>query len=285
MKCEEKLRNHVEQLCMYEKGRHHSVAGSLEHARSYIGEALRASCGRVRYHDWTVNGVGRKNIIGSGNSDAMPRVIVEAHYDTVPGTPGADDNASSVATLLCLSEQLGKAGLAVEFAVIDAEEPPYFGTKHMGAYHYSQELEGSDTMVIVLEMLGFYTETGSAGLVPANLVQFENRVEVESIVAVYPQAQAKARAFGQLMADSCALKTHTVATRERSLMAYCDAYHYLDAGLQTVLVTDTGMLRNPYYHSRFDSADTLDFEKMGQVLNGLSSAISSFLELPGGEHH
>ena len=102
------------------------------------------------------------NISGLNKTKAM--LILGAHYDTVAGSPGADDNASAVAGLLEIARLVSKskASSEIQFVAFALEEPPVFRTKNMGSYHYAQMLKKSRQKIlgmICLEMIGYFLNT------------------------------------------------------------------------------------------------------------------------------
>ena len=115
-----------------------------------------------------------ENVVAAldGADSAAGIIVVGAHYDTVPQTPGADDNASGVAVLLELARLLGARPLnrGLRFVAFANEEPPHFLTKDMGSlYHARRSAERGDviSLMISLEMLGYYSsEPGSQGYPP-----------------------------------------------------------------------------------------------------------------------
>ena len=52
-------------------------------------------------------------------------------------------------------------------------------------------------------------------------------------------------------------------------VSFSDHYQYWDQGFPAIMVTDTAFLRNHDYHTKADTADKLDYQKMSVVVNGL----------------
>lgn len=65
-----------------------------------------------------------QNIIVRPLNNDGPKLVIGAHYDAFPGSPGANDNASGMAVLLALAQELSRSGCdkAVELVFFDAEE-------------------------------------------------------------------------------------------------------------------------------------------------------------------
>ncbi len=82
-------------------------------------------------------GHGRsRNVVGIYDSPSDCLHVLVAHADSVPPSPGADDNASGVGTLVALAPRLSAIGPACDVWLIatGAEERPYTGQPdHLGA--------------------------------------------------------------------------------------------------------------------------------------------------------
>ena len=138
----------------------------LNKAADHIESSLRASGCLVSRQAFTYKGVTYYNVIGEvkgSNPGKKEVLIIGAHYDTVIGTPGADDNASGVAGLLELARltALGPAERTIRFVAFSLEEPPAFGTRNMGSYVYAERIAQEDVKVygmIALEMIGYFCE-------------------------------------------------------------------------------------------------------------------------------
>ncbi len=102
-----------------------------------------------------------------GSRPAQGEVIVGAHYDTVAGTAGANDNATGVAATLELARLMKESRLpnTVRFLLFANEEPPYFQTVSMGSRVYARHLRHENVRVsamISLETIGFYSDAQGA---------------------------------------------------------------------------------------------------------------------------
>ena len=98
--------------------------------------------------------------MGPATTGASAYYVVGAHYDTVPGTPGADDNASAVAVMLELSRRVQQHRLKAPglFAAFTLEEPPAHLTSHQGSRTFVRQCQSQGDRVlgaIVLEMVGY----------------------------------------------------------------------------------------------------------------------------------
>jgi hypothetical protein len=150
---EPNLRAHVENLALTPR-----VPGSREHsdACGYIESQLRL----FGYEPHRVPGArdGGVNVHANLGNQHKPLFIVGAHYDTVVGSPGADDNASGVAALLEVARAYSRMTprMCVEFVAYDLEESGLLGSHE----HCGQLLRDKADVVgmLSLEMLGFTGE-------------------------------------------------------------------------------------------------------------------------------
>lgn len=139
-------------------------------ARSYIVGRM-AEVGLEPYADgfeipYEVGGRSFVNLAGllPGSSPGLAPVLLGAHYDTVPGCPGADDNGAAIAGLLAATEALRGAELerTVLVAFFDAEEPPYFLSPAMGSIHFhARQCVTPVHCAIILDLIGHDVPVGS----------------------------------------------------------------------------------------------------------------------------
>lgn len=163
----ERLGRTIRTLSMDLGERRVDLPGTLERARDYLKEQLAergVPLGRIELEDVGPDGLHAENIVVRlGGAQSGPLVVVGAHYDSAPGTPGANDNASGVAVLLELAGRLAAkptAG-AVRLVFFANEEPPYFQQPGMGSrFHAARSKARGDPIVAMLslETLGYYTD-------------------------------------------------------------------------------------------------------------------------------
>ena len=99
------------------------------------------------------------NLIGSRRPEEI--ILVGAHYDSVSGAPGANDNGSGIAAMLELSRLSKTANPArtVRFLAFVNEEPPFFFTELQGSRVYARVARQRDDdirLMIALETIGYY---------------------------------------------------------------------------------------------------------------------------------
>ncbi|MFC6022557.1 M20/M25/M40 family metallo-hydrolase [Plantactinospora solaniradicis] len=301
---EGRLRRHVERLDA-PRGRHHA-APEMHRAESYVVGELERVGWRVRRRAFTVPGdaIAGANLFATppiGDSVRSPdpagrtsmgetTVLIGAHLDTVPGSPGADDNASGVACLLELARLLPAYGLArdVRLAVFDEEETGLHGARALAG-----ELTGPDRpgAVMVFECIGYYSAHADTQVLPsgAGLVYPGQRRRIRqrgwrgdwTLVAYRQSAVRLARLFGECLAHLAGPGT-AVLTRDAldlplagpllrryvpatEHFARSDHQPFWDVGVPAIQITDTADFRNPHYHQPSDTPETLDYTRIADI--------------------
>ena len=160
-----RLEKHVQYLSHEIGERNLDRVASMKTTTDYIRGELAQLGYSVDEQNYIVAGQSASNLEaqlpGASASEAI--VIVGAHYDSVTGTVGADDNASGVAAVFELARILKETRLrrTVRFVFFANEEPPYFQTDTMGSFVYAHELHSKGIRVsamISLETIGFYSD-------------------------------------------------------------------------------------------------------------------------------
>ena len=279
MVLEDALRAHVFSLAGELGERHPGQHQSLEKARDYVVGRLRAYGWEPELQEYRAGGMNCQNI-WCERGEGPAGIIVGAHYDTVPGTPGADDNASGVAALLELARLLRSKALngRIAFAAFSTEEPPYFATPEMGSSVCAKGLKSKFDGMICLEMLGCYkTQPGSQSYPPLLKYFFRDRADFISLVS-----DLSSRAFlGRVHA---ALKPRLDIPLEKASLPswvrgvdFSDHRSFSARGIPAVMLTDTAFYRNKNYHQPSDRPETLDYRTMASLTESLASALEELL--------
>ncbi|MBD1829482.1 M28 family peptidase [Microcoleus vaginatus GB1-A2] len=206
----------------------------------------------------------------------LPPIVIGAHYDTAPGSPGADDNATGVAVLLELARDIASAPLKypVQLVAFDMEEYGYLGSSHHAA-KYKQQQE-SIRLMISLEMLGYCNHNPNSQSYPAGLKYFYpnsgNFIALIGTLRTVPDLinlSGKIRKSGQ--------PCEWLPVPNRGLIVpdtrRSDHVPFWDNGYPAIMVTDTANMRNPHYHRESDRIETLDLDFLAGVCQGLVEAI------------
>ncbi|MEG4117721.1 M20/M25/M40 family metallo-hydrolase [Microcoleus sp. N9_B4] len=279
MNLKERLHSHLIQI-VRDRNPYLASQGHF-YAQQYIREQL-AQWGTVEIDDFSVRGRIHHNFIldlppfDQASKKGLPPIVIGAHYDTVPGTPGADDNATGVAVLLELARHIASRPLKypVQLVAFDMEEYGCFGSSHHAA-KYKQQQE-SIRLMISLEMLGYCNHNPNSQSYPAGLKYFYpnsgNFIALIGNLRTVPDMinlSGKIRKSGQpcewLPVPNRGL---IVADTRRS-----DHAPFWDNDYPAIMVTDTANMRNPHYHQESDRIETLDLDFLAGVCQGLVEAI------------
>lgn len=255
---------------------------SLERTADFIASEFREYGYPAHYQSFDIDGNTYHNIVAELNGSGRPEkiIVIGAHYDTVTGTPGADDNASGIAVLLELARllQSGSFDRSLQFVAFSLEEPPFFRTKNMGSYRYALKLrEGKKAIdgMICLESIGYFSDTPGSQLFPLPLFRwfFPDRGNFITFVSDHRARNFLRRTLKAFQKGSD-LPLQSLSTLPIVPGAdFSDHASFWKLGYRAIMVTDTALFRNPNYHGRGDSHDTLDYVRMSLVVEGLRSAI------------
>ena len=254
----------------------------LNQAAEYISCHFKEYGYHVKEQSFVYRGSTYRNIIGSvpGLNKKEEIVVIGAHYDTVAGSPGADDNASAVAGLLEIARLISKSGAvsAVQFVAFALEEPPVYRTKNMGSYHYAQMLKKSRQKIlgmICLEMIGYFVDSPRSQEYPLPFMERKFPTKGNFIAAV---GNLRSRKFTKMVKKGFKEGTDIPIFSYNALpivlgIDFSDHWSFYKFGYRAVMITDTAFYRNPYYHTESDTYETLDYERMAKVVHGVKAAI------------
>jgi hypothetical protein len=261
----------------------------MQKAMVYIVESFTKNYYEVEKQWIVINGQPMANIIaekkGTGDSDKI--VVIGAHYDTVPGSPGADDNATGVAAVLELARIFGESDTpyTIRFVAFANEEHPGMDQKTMGSYTYAagcRERKEEIVAMLSLEMLGCYSEVEGSQHYPepfnlfyptkGNFIGFVGNASSKNLVK---QVVTEFRRSAQFPSEGVAAPD-SIRDVSRS-----DHWGFWQFGYPALMVTDTSNFRYEHYHSARDTPDRLDFERFTKVVAGLTHVVS---ELAGRKH-
>jgi hypothetical protein len=275
------LRDTVEYLSTLDPPRSYNHIESVEKVSEYIFNKMNSSGLKPEYQEISVMGNRYRNIIAHIGPVNAPVIIIGAHYDVAGDQPGADDNASAVSGLLEAARLLfpyrERLKVRISFISWCLEEPPFFGTKEMGSYFHAKSLFYSDRDIlgaISLEMIGYYIEEPASQKYPVGLMK-----------AFYPEKGNFIAVVGNLKSGPLVkkLKKHmrhasidvisVIAPGFFGGISLSDHRNYWKFGYKAAMITDTAFFRNPNYHLKSDTADTLNFDMMGEVIKGVVWAL------------
>jgi len=255
----------------------------LNSSSDFIEERFRLYGCAVERQPFTYEGNTYYNIIGGVDSRRDMRegtLVIGAHYDTVVGTPGADDNASGVAGLLELARLLSSSPAQgnISFVAFSLEEPPVFLTSRMGSHVYAESLHSREVEVrgmISLEMLGYYCDSEGCQYYPSSLFKLRYPDRGNFIAFV---GNRSSRAFTQRLKKAF-MAVSSLPVESLNTFSFVPGVDFSDHrsfwkfGYPAFMITDTAFYRNPNYHGPADMPETLDYKKMADLVAGLFKAL------------
>ena len=276
----QRLLVHVKQL---EGERHPSFSRErLTAAQTYVSAQWRSWELAVSSQEFSYMGERFVNLVARPRAHpAGPRLIIGAHLDTVPGSPGADDNASGVAVLLEVARLAAPLSwrVPIEFVAFTLEEEGM-----VGSTHYVRTLRRAKQPVLgmlSLEMVGFTESAGRQqypwflrGRFPAvgNYLGLAANRRSRALLETVSQAM---RTVEDLPIETLVLPGNGWMFPEARLS---DHAPFWDCGYPALLVTDTAFFRNPHYHQPSDTVETLDLAFMEKVTQGIVAAIQQLAQ-------
>jgi len=214
--------------------------------------------------------------------------LLGAHYDTVPGCPGANDNTSGVAALLELSRLFTsiEPALTVRFVAFVNEEPPYFLTGQQGSVVYAKAARqrGDDIRLMAsIETIGWYnSEPGSQRYPPLFNLIYPNRADFIGFVSNFRSRPALRRLAAAFRANSD-FPLQTAATFAFVPgVSWSDHRSFWRQGYRAVMITDTAFYRYRHYHQPSDTPDKLAYPELARVTAGLYAAFSELARTGAG---
>jgi Zn-dependent M28 family amino/carboxypeptidase len=260
----------------------------LQASSDHLSSSLREQGYAVIEHPYTVDGEKVNNLeaILAGTDSTLGQVIVGAHYDSVAGTVGANDNGTGVAAVLELARLMRqtKHRRTIRFAFFVNEEPPYFQTAKMGSRVYAHQLRQEGVPVSAmfsLETIGFYSDLSGSQKCPpglsliypskGNFVTFVGNTESRGLV------RESVRGFR----ESTRFPSEGIAAPGDWLgVGWSDQWSFWQEGYPGIMVTDTAPFRYPYYHTTNDTVDKVNFDRTARVVEGIRKVVEELANEP-----
>jgi len=258
----------------------------LKAAATFIEQRFRSAGYAVDYQPYAVDGQTVYNVIAElpGTSDEI--VVVGAHYDSVKGAPGANDNASGVAALLALADRLveSQPQRTLRLIAFVNEEPPYFQTDQMGSLVYARAAKARGdkiTAMISLETIGCYSDEPHSQHYPApfNLV-YPSEGNFIAFVGNLGSAGLVKHIVNRFRNDVRFPSEGAAVLGSIEGVGWSDHWSFWQCGYPAVMVTDTAPFRYRWYHTAQDTPDKIDYDRTARVVNGIELVVRDLLARP-----
>lgn len=278
----DRLAGHVQTLAGSIGERNQERPEALEAAADYIAENFRLLGYAPLDEPFTSRGARVRNIIAElpGQLADGGIIVVGAHYDSVPGGPGANDNATGVAAVLELSRLLAGRRFAqqVRFVAFVNEEQPYSYTHEMGSVVHANAARARDeriTAMLSLETIGHYADAPESQHYPAPLSYlYPDRADFIGFVGNLRSLGLVRRCVGSFRRHA-RFPAEGAALPERiDGVGWSDHWSFWRAGYPALMVTDTAFFRYRHYHLPSDTPEKIDYERSARVVSGLAATIT-----------
>jgi len=259
------------------RGRYPQLVAAAE----FLEGTLRTAGYQPRRQEFEVDSETVWNIEVERTGLARPEeiIIVGAHYDTIPGSPGANDNGSAVVANLALARGLADVELArtLRFVFFVNEESPYHMTPAMGALRYAQACAAAGEEVVgmlALETIGCYLDEPESQRYPLAVLGW-----------LYPRRGNFLAAVGNVASRRWLHETvrglrkadfpveGMAAPRWLKDIFRSDHAAFWQCGYPAAMITDTANFRYPHYHTPEDTTDKINFDALARVVTALNECL------------
>ncbi len=275
------LRGHVETLASTIGERNLHRYAALEAAARYISTLFESIGYQPNLQSFKVQGrtVSNIEVVKAGTDRPDEIVVVGAHYDSVVGSPGANDNATGVAGVLELARILRPQQLSrsVHFVAFVNEEPPYSYTNAMGSRRYAERAASKGeriTAMLSLETIGYYSDEDDSQHYPfpfghfypdkGNFIGFVGNLQSRKLVR---RAIASFRSHAKFPSEGLAAPGWVTG------VGWSDHWSFWKSGYPGIMVTDTALFRYQQYHSSADRPGIVVYDSFARVVHGLEGVV------------
>ncbi len=281
------LQRHVEELAEHIGERNMYRWDALQAAARYVETEFQAAGLVALSETYRTDGKSVRNLVATIRGKTRPDeiVIVGAHYDSIWGSPGANDNASGVAALLTIANSLAAedaSNRTIRFVAFVNEEPPYFKTLGMGSHIHASRAKSKEENIVAmlsLETIGYYSDELNSQFFPYHLGLFYPWTG--NFVGFVANRDSK-----DLLFESVATFRQHALLPSEGLSApgwitgvdWSDHWSFWEESYPALMVTDTAPYRYPHYHDGDDMLDKICFDCLTRVTQGLIHVVRALSE-------
>jgi Peptidase family M28 len=267
----------------------------LNAAADFIEDSFSRAGLRTRRDSYELGGQPCHNIEAEIPGNRPEIIVIGAHYDSVFGSPGANDNGSGAAAVLALAQRFAarekerspprrSPNKTLRFVAFVNEEPPYFLSGEMGSLIYARRCkERGDKIsaMISLETIGYFSDAPHSQTYPSpglglfypkvgNFIGFVSNVKSRALLR---RVITLFRKHAKIPSEGAALPAFIPG------VSWSDQWSFWQQGYPAIMVTDTAPFRYPYYHSSNDTPDKLDYDRFTLVVSGMEKVIENLGKL------
>jgi Zn-dependent M28 family amino/carboxypeptidase len=291
----EELRANVQKLAgeIGERNMWHYV--ELNAAADFIQDSFSQAGLRTGRDSYEIRGQPCHNIAAEIPGNRPEIIVIGAHYDSVFGSPGANDNGSGAAAVLALAKRFASReteqssarrmpNKTLRFVAFVNEEPPYFLSGEMGSQVYAsrcKERGDKISAMISLETIGYFSDAPHSQTYPSpglgvfypkvgNFIGFVSNVKSRALLR---RVVTLFRKNAKIPSEGASLPAFIPG------VSWSDQWSFWQHGYPAIMVTDTAPFRYPYYHSSNDTPDKLDYDRFALVVSGIEKVIQELTNL------
>jgi hypothetical protein len=286
----EELRANVQELAGDIGERNMWHYAQLNTAADFIEDSFSRAGLRTRRDSYEMRGQSCHNIEAEIPGNRPEIIVIGAHYDSVFGSPGANDNGSGAAAVLALAQRFAAReterhpqrtpNKTLRFVAFVNEEPPYFLSGEMGSLVYARRCkERGDKIsaMISLETIGYFSDAPHSQTYPlpglgvfypmvGNFIGFVSNVHSRALLR---RVIRLFRKHAKIPSEGASLPAFIPG------VSWSDQWSFWQNGYPAIMVTDTAPFRYPYYHSSNDTPDKLDYDRFALVVGGMEKVIEN----------
>lgn len=253
----------------------------LEQTKKYVAEEFEKCGYQINYQKFNQAGKDAYHIIARRPDAAENDIIViGAHYDSAGNTKGADDNASAVAGMLELACQLSTAEETkhIEFVAFANEERSFLKTKKMGSAEYVKKIKEENKDIryaVIFETIGYYKDDFFSQKYPLFVGFFYPNKGNFITVAGNSESTELTKEIKRAVLKNSDIPVERIAFNSKFVrgLSFSDHSMFWEEGYKAVMLTDTAFYRNPNYHQPTDTYDTLDYDRMAELVKGMKAFV------------
>ena len=249
-------------------------------AAEFIEKSFAAAGLQPRRDSYDVRGRACHNIETEIRGSAPEIVVVGAHYDSVYGAPGANDNATGVAGVLALARRFASTHpeKTLRFVSFVNEEPPYFQTSEMGSLVYAGRCKQRGDRIIAmisLETIGYFADKPHSQTYPSPGLGafYPNKGNFIGFVSDLGSRRLLKRALKTFRGTAKVPSEGATVPRFLPGTGWSDHWAFWQHGYPAIMITDTALFRYQHYHLPTDTPDKLDYDRFALVVSGMQSVV------------
>jgi hypothetical protein len=276
-----RLEAHVTRLAGTIGERNYRRPAAHDAAATYVATTLEELGYPVATQTFDVNGQPFRNLEVTIRGRQRPEeiVVVGGHYDSVVGTPGADDNATGTAAVIELARMLRTVPLdrTVRLVAFVNEEPPFFPGENMGSRVYARAAARRGDRIVAmlsLETIGYYSsEPGTQHYPPPLNLAYPDRGDFIGFVGNVASRGLVRRTVATFRRHARFPSEGVAAPASIPGVGWSDHASFWREGYPAIMITDTAPFRNPAYHSPADTPDRIDYARLARVVHGVGFVV------------